>query len=289
MTFKVTKDSLSMPWTMSPFFWTLLNESTTLNSISKSLCMRYVTEGYIVVDLELSDDYINEIITDTIRLSKEDAVKQHKRYHYSDGPRIFEGWRSSFPIASLANHPILLQNLNLLYNKPPVPFQTINFLKGTNQPMHSDTIHFNTIPKGWMAGVWIALEDMDLENGTLELCPGSHKSPEYDLATLQLDITNIDDKFNNYSMYEEFIKEVILGNRYNRTPIVCKKGTAVIWSSNLLHGGLTINDQKRTRHSQAIHYFFPGCEHYYCPLFSEPYKGIYADKNLADKEQLSHG
>jgi len=289
MSFKITKESLNIPWTMSPFFWSLLHESLYSQSYNKSVCMRFVEDGYILIDLELSDAYINDIITDMLRLSQKNAITQHQRYHYSDGPRIFEGWRSSVKIADLANHPKILETLNLLYNKTPMPFQTINFLKGTNQPMHSDTIHFNTIPKGWMAGVWVALEDMDLENGTLAVCPGSHKGLEYDLATLHLDINTIDDKFDNYSVYEDFIQEVIINSRYTLVPIVCPKGTAVIWAPNLLHGGLQIVDPKRTRYSQAIHYFFPGCDRYYCPLFSEPYKGIYADKDMSAKRQLTYG
>ncbi len=289
MSFEITKNSLDMPWVMSPFFWTLLNESSEMSLHEKSLCMRFVTEGYITIDLKLPDQRLTDIIDDTRQLSQSDSVVQHNRFHYSDGPRIFEGWKSSLNIASLACNPVIINMLKLFYNKAPIPFQTINFLKGTNQPMHSDTIHFNTIPKGWMAGVWVALEDMDIENGTLQVCPTSHRSPEYDLSTLRLDINNIDGKFNNYSIYEDFIEQVIQNQRYQKVPITCTKGTAVIWSNNLLHGGLRIKDENRTRYSQAIHYFFPDCDHYYCPLFSEPYKGIYAEKNLRNKNILDHG
>ena len=289
MSFEITKNSLDMPWVMSPFFWTLLNESSEMSLREKSLCMRFVTEGYITIDLKLPDQSITDIINDTRQLSQSGSVVQHNRFHYSDGPRIFEGWKSSLNIASLACNPVIINILKLLYNKAPIPFQTINFLKGTNQPMHSDTIHFNTIPKGWMAGVWVALEDMDIENGTLQVCPTSHRSPEYDLSTLRLDINDIDGKFNNYSIYEDFIEQVIQNQRYRKVPITCTKGTAVIWCNNLLHGGLRIKDENRTRYSQAIHYFFPDCDRYYCPLFSEPYKGVYAEKNLLNKNILDHG
>ncbi len=289
MSFKVTKESLNMPWLLSPFFWTILTDAKAMSTTSKSLCMRFAMDGYITIDLELSEQDLTAIIDDMLSLSKENPTVQDQRFHYSDGPRIFEGWKTSKHIADLARHPKILKTLGLLYNKSPNPFQTINFLKGSNQPMHSDTIHFNTVPKGWVAGVWIALEDMDLNNGTLMVCPGSHKSIEYDLDTLQLDIHNIDKEFNNYSVYEDFIRSVIVCSRYTETPIVCKKGTAVIWASNLLHGGAPIRDHTRTRYSQATHYFFPDCEHYYCPLFSEPYKNIYAEKSLKDKDILNHG
>lgn len=289
MSFKITKESLNIPWIMSPFFWTLLSNDKTISSVEKSLCMKFVTEGYIMVDLELSNKNITSIVNDMLSLSKANPTVQDQRYHYSDGPRIFEGWKTSKNIADLARHPKILKTLRLLYNKSSRPFQTINFLKGSNQPMHSDTIHFNTVPQGWVAGVWVALEDMDLDNGTLLVCPGSHTSIEFDFDTLQLDIHNIDKDFNNYSVYEEFIKSVIIYSRYNQVPIVCKRGTAVIWASNLLHGGASIKDHTRTRYSQATHYFFPDCEHYYYPLFSEPYKNIYAEKDLQNKNILDYG
>ena len=33
------------------------------------------------------------------------------------------------------------------------------------------------MPEGFMCGVWVALEDMDMENGPLVYYPGSHKLP----------------------------------------------------------------------------------------------------------------
>ena len=48
---------------------------------------------------------------------------------------------------------------------------------------------------------------------------------------------------------------------------VLKKGQALIWASNLLHGGSAHRDKGRTRHSQVTHYYFEGCQ-YYQPLSS---------------------
>src|SRR5262249_3213297 len=38
-----------------------------------------------------------------------------------------------------------------------------------------------------------------------------------------------------------------------------KKGHALIWAANLLHGGSPVADPDRTRHSQVTHYFFANC------------------------------
>ena len=46
-----------------------------------------------------------------------------------------------------------------------------------------------------------------------------------------------------------------------------RKGEALIWSSNLLHGGSPQRDPSLTRWSQVTHYFFEGCR-YWKPLDS---------------------
>ena len=59
-----------------------------------------------------------------------------------------------------------------------------------------------------------------------------------------------------------------------------KKGTALIWSANLLHGGGIIVDKDRTRFSQVTHYNFKGCDYYYHPFFSVPNKGRYIKRDM---------
>ena len=53
-----------------------------------------------------------------------------------------------------------------------------------------------------------------------------------------------------------------------------KKGQAIIWASNLLHGGEQVKDINSTRHSQVTHYFFES-EYYYTPLMSHKDKIFY--------------
>ena len=50
-------------------------------------------------------------------------------------------------------------------DRRPFPFQTLNFPKGTQQPLHSVLIHFDTSPRTLMSAAWVALEDMSCNNG----------------------------------------------------------------------------------------------------------------------------
>ena len=51
-----------------------------------------------------------------------------------------------------------------------------------------------------------------------------------------------------------------------------KKGQALIWAANLLHGGSRQKDPSLTRWSQVTHYYFEGCS-YYSPMESDPFYG----------------
>ena len=56
---------------------------------------------------------------------------------------------------------IVINTLESLYDASPKAFSTINFLHSTQQPLHSDYVHFGTLPEGRLAGSWIALEDIN--------------------------------------------------------------------------------------------------------------------------------
>lgn len=277
------KNSLSVPWLESPFYQHLILNDDTLSMREKAMCAEFADRGFIEIDLELSDLYLDIVKVDMDMLLEEDVKTQALGYQYTEHKRIFEGWKKSRNILYLALHDKILKTLQMLYNRTPIPFQTINFTHGSNQPLHSDSIHFHTIPERWVAGVWIALEDMDEDNGSLSYVEGSHKLPFYDFQYMNLNKAEANQQFNDYYEYEEFIRHLVTFNNMKTSLLKCKRGTAMIWASNLLHGGSEIKDVKRTRYSQATHYYFEGCSHYYAPMFSDLSKGIIAEKDLSTK------
>jgi ectoine hydroxylase-related dioxygenase (phytanoyl-CoA dioxygenase family) len=278
--FKTDKNALTLPWTESPFFVDLL-ESSNLSEEERQMAIDFNKKGYLIIDLELTDDFVNDVVNDMYEAVKRDSVTlQAEFYTYSDSPRIFEEWRNSDNIKNLCLHPKLIKTLEFLYNKEAFPFSTINFIKGTNQPLHSDTIHFHTIPQLWMSGVWVALEDTTTKNGTLNVVPGSHKWSVYDYQSLGLPHPDEyeDGEKNNYRTYEDFIIELVEIHKADVKAVSLKKGQALIWAANLLHGGMEIVNKNSTRLTQAIHYFYKDCTRYYHPMFSNIYEGKYAKK-----------
>lgn len=280
------KNALDIPWIESPFFYDILNNSNYSNE-ERELLIKYHTDGYIVIDLELTDDFINKTM-DGIFEELDKLKTQDNRYHYSDSPRVFEAWKAIPNVLSLARHPKILSTLELLYDRKPIPFQTINFLKGSNQPLHQDSIHFYTQPERWMVGTWTALQDMNDDCGPLNIVPGSHKWNHYHFQNLNLPVIDFGNQFDNYEEYENFLKHLIKSMGGKLKKWLGKKGQTLIWASNLLHGGAEITNIHSTRYAQATHFYFEGCNQYYSPMFSDVANGIYSSKDLTKKDILNH-
>jgi ectoine hydroxylase-related dioxygenase (phytanoyl-CoA dioxygenase family) len=282
------KNFLNLPWTESPFFYDLLhNNQHTEEQIE--IAKKFHEDGYVIIDTELSDEEISLINNDVESAVLRDSVNlQAEFYTYSNSPRVFEEWRNSENIKNLCLNKKIIETLEFLYNKKTFPFSTINFIKGSNQPLHSDAIHFHTIPLLWMSGVWVALEDTTTENGTLNIVPKSHKWEIIDYQTLQLphpdEIENGEEV--NYRIYEEVIRNLVKSKNAEILPVELKKGQALIWAANLLHGGMEIKNLELTRKTQAIHYFYGGCTHYFHPMFSDIFEGKYANKWCNEEKNI---
>ncbi|MEP5437286.1 MAG: hypothetical protein ABJQ08_11670, partial [Paracoccaceae bacterium] len=87
------------------------------------------------------------------------------------------------------------------------------------------------------------------------------------------DIGIVSNGKRSHAAYERFYEPFVLARieqlGLERVELTVKRGQAVIWCANLLHGGSPILDKSRTRHSQVTHYYFKGCV-YYTPMFSDP-------------------
>ncbi len=216
------------------------------------------TKGYVVFESGMSGADIDAVGAEMRRIFADPDIKVSHR----DQVRLQDAWQVSDPIRRVATSPLALSILQQLYGRRPLPFQTLNFRVGTQQKAHSDTIHFNSAPHGFMCGVWLALEDVDMNNGPLAYYPGSHLLPEFDMAHMQRPASA-----DYYGEYENFVEAIVKRNNLVPEYGLLKRGQMLVWSSNLLHGGSPITDPARTRFSQVTHYFFEDCR-YYTPMHS---------------------
>lgn len=214
-------------------------------------------KGYLVADFDLDEAMLDEIVQQVQPLYPED---------YQQNPtlpaRVQDAWKTIDEVRQLARNPNIACALRQLLGREALPFQTLNFPIGTRQFTHSDTIHFNSIPSNFMVGVWVALEDIDEDNGPLLYYPGSHKLHEYSMHDFDLE-----PGYHNYHKYEERIQQIVEQEQLEPEYGIIKKGETLIWHANLLHGGAPQKDLQRTRHSQVTHFYFADCK-YYTPMES---------------------
>lgn len=174
--------------------------------------------------------------------------------------RIQDAWHVSQNVRAIALAPNVLEVLQELYQRPPMPFQTLYFEIGSEQAPHSDVIHFGSLPGGYMCAAWLALEDVDPGSGPLIYYPGSHRLPEFTMQDVGAAPLR-----HNYRLYERFISELIDDHHLEPRTAVLRKGQVGVWAANLLHGGSPIGDARTTRRSQVTHYYFEGCR-YFIPI-----------------------
>jgi hypothetical protein len=200
------------------------------------------------------------------------------RANPSSGLRIQDAWTFDENVRRLAANEQILALLTTLYGREAWPFQTLNFPVGTQQHFHTDSVHFSSIPERFMCGVWVALEDIDADSGPLFYYPGSHKWPIYvneHIGHLAAGTTT------TQGVYEGLWRELVELHDIKPERLVVKKGSALIWAANLLHGGDRRKDLARTRWSQVSHYFFDDCA-YYTPMESDPAIGSTRFRELQD-------
>ncbi|MBB3991346.1 phytanoyl-CoA dioxygenase family protein [Croceicoccus naphthovorans] len=225
-------------------------DTSSIPAADRPLFDEFRTKGYAVIDLDIAD--------------LPDRIIEGVKYG-SDPTRIQDAWKTVPAVKELALNTEVERVLALLYGREPFAFQTLNFPVGTQQLTHSDTIHFSSLPKDFMAGVWVALEDTDAENGPLHYYPGSHTMPHLTMDDLGVSKWGK----GGYKLYSEHYEPAIRKLCEGMKPLEAhlRKGQALIWSANLLHGGNPIIDRSRSRQSQVTHYYFEGCR-YWTPMMS---------------------
>jgi ectoine hydroxylase-related dioxygenase (phytanoyl-CoA dioxygenase family) len=135
------------------------------------------------------------------------------------------------------------------------PFQSINFLTGSEQAAHSDSIHMTTYPLGYLAAAWIALEEMTPANGPLIYFPGSHRLPYLLNGTYDHGGNAFVIGEEAYARYEKEVAQAIEQGHFERHEFIARPGDVLIWHANLLHGGKKMAVPNASRRSMAIHYF----------------------------------
>ncbi|MBS1651460.1 MAG: phytanoyl-CoA dioxygenase family protein [Bacteroidetes bacterium] len=225
-------------------------DNTSFSEEVKTAILQWKENGYIVLNNFISHDKVLAINNEIENLLSEKKVK------FTLGNKIMFANKQSKLISNLIADEKITEILSFVLGKKVLPFQTINFITGSQQHAHSDSIHMTTYPLGYLIAIWIALEDINETNGPLSYYPGSHKLPyvlnnNYErggnVFTVGAD--------SNYLKYEAKIEEQIRKMNLKKIIFTPKTGDILIWHANLIHGGEKILEKKSTRKSMVVHYF----------------------------------
>jgi hypothetical protein len=147
--------------------------------------------------------------------------------------------------------PAILRFLHLLFERPALAFQSLLFTYGTEQDMHQDTAYVLVRSPMEFVGCWIALEDVRAGSGELQYYEGSHRNPEY------LWFGRSRAKPYDVMDEREFRAWMHSASRARGLPLVKfqpRKGDALIWHADLVHGGAKERDPSLTRMSLVTHF-----------------------------------
>ena len=278
---KNSPHSMTCPWFESDFATSILKKKKISPKLRKE-ALFFIKNGYLIIKNALNANIVDKTLKDFNKIINSNSFKKNPDYfHYNKYPRVIEGWRKGKFIKKVAKNKKIEKYLKFFYHKKPLPISTINFLAGTEQPLHSDYIHFGSFPELYLAGVWYAFEKVDKNNGPLTIVPRSHKLNYINFSDLSLEIPKTTKELkSNYSIYEKYLSELVIEKKLKQKKIYLDKGDALIWAANLLHGGTKINGKNKTRLSQVVHYHFQNLDYIYNPCFSNKNIGVIAKRDL---------
>jgi len=226
------------------------NYFQSLSAANQEALLPWSDKGYAILPRFFSAAQIDEVNEEIEALVN--SGKVHMKYRQN---KIMFAFHESECIRKMGMDKQLMQILGLLLGREVRLFQSINFLHGSEQHTHSDSIHMTTFPFGYMIACWIALEDVGPEQGPLHYFPGSHTLPYLMNDAYQNEGDGLKIGPQPYEKYEEMIAKVVEERKLEKQIFAAKKGDVLIWHANLLHGGEAHQDKSKTRKSMVFHYY----------------------------------
>ena len=220
------------------------------DAATREAILAWPENGYLILRGLFNHAEVTEINSEIDRLIKDKIVD----FNFT-GRKIMFAFQHSELLRKYVHDRRILDVMDFILGKKMKVFQSINFLTGSEQAAHSDSIHMTTHPLGYMTAAWIALEEITPDNGPLVYHPGSHKLPyllngQYDHGGNQFVIGE-----DAYLRYEQAVDRSIEEGQFEHKELIAQPGDVLIWHANLLHGGKKMATPNASRKSMVIHCF----------------------------------
>ena len=201
---------------------------------------------------------------------------------YSDPAFRLLGYHVNSRLAQQAIFaPEVVEVLHAGFEEGVNAFQSLVFRYGSQQEKHQDGAYVVVSkPLQFMAS-WIALEDVTPGSGELAYYSGSHKLDDFLFPGSS---KAWHPEAHGKQVHREFLDSLVSRCKAANLPLetfLPKKGDALIWASDLVHGGSRITNQN-TRRSFVTHY---------CPVSVKPnfanFTKCYCEQRVGDNCYIS--
>lgn len=148
-------------------------------------------------------------------------------------------------LEAASRHPRLMQAVHQLIGEGARMIQDMALLKppfrGSEKPWHQDTAYFDWLPLGGILGAWIALDEANVDNGCMQVIPGSHldgPAPHFHVRDCQIADGRV---------------------QVQRAVTIPLQPGGVLLFSGLLHHGTPPNLSAQRRRALQFHYAAANC------------------------------
>jgi phytanoyl-CoA hydroxylase len=150
----------------------------------------------------------------------------------------------------LALHPRLVPIITELLDGAPAIRNSLNFIQGSQQGVHADTWYMPPLVKDKLIVSSICLEDVHPDAGALFYYPGSQLIAAYVFS--HGGIRAVADEMPACLRY---IEGEISRRGLKPETFLGQNGDVFLWSAQILHGGMPINNHALTRRTLVTHYW----------------------------------
>jgi phytanoyl-CoA hydroxylase len=214
-------------------------------------------QGFVVLENLIEDNLINDAVAvfndieDYFSKNSYDPFNDFLMEHRTDQGALYDLYFRHPEYQKLTNHPKLIEGLKSIMGPDIFLYESALVYKPKDKknevPWHQDFMNRTDEPEKFI--VWIALDDVTVDNGALKFIPGSHKNgflPYHrvkgETHHTRLNLDGID--LENYKYGE------------------MKKGDALIFHHLLLHSSDRISSDKPRR---AYRFSLQGFEQIFSP------------------------
>ena len=225
----------------------------------------YLANGFLVVErlfTESECDFWCQYFTDMVERGgdgwAEGGVDPNHKDPLKQYPRLLQPHRGDHVAFDYMVDPRINNYLTSFYDREPLAVQTMVYFKppgARGQALHQDNHYLRAEPGTCMAA-WLALEDIDEENGCLEVVPGTQDMPM--ICNTPADET------------QSFTGGMVNLPGMSAVPIHMKKGDVIFFNGSLVHGSGPNRSETRFRRIMVGHYIEGVAEQvakYYFPVF----------------------